>query len=142
MAIYVDTSALAKRYVLEAGSDAFDAFLESCDDDCVITPLGGCEFESILQRLRRENLIDADFAEQARREFFADLQTALWVVRPFATACFPQAAELMRRLDLPLATLDALHLAAALDAGCASLATADRRLSQAAARSGLTVHHF
>jgi predicted nucleic acid-binding protein len=36
-------------------------------------------------------------------------------------------------------TLDALHLAAALQAGEAALVTYDRRLGEAAERSGLTV---
>ena len=142
MSIYIDTSALAKRYLLERGSEAFDAFLQGCDDDCVISALGSTEFESILQRLRRERLIDADYAEQARNDFLADLQTALWVMRPFATSSFPQAADLMRTLDVPLATLDALHLASALELGCRGFATGDRQLSQAAARRGLTVHDF
>lgn len=142
MSIYIDTSALAKRYLLERGSEAFDAFLQDCDDDCVISALGSTEFESILQRLRRQRLIDAGYAEQARKDFLADLQTALWVVRPFAISSFPQAADLMRTLDVPLATLDALHLASALELGCRGFATSDRQLLQAAARRGLTVHDF
>jgi predicted nucleic acid-binding protein len=142
MAIYIDTSALAKRYLLEAGSDAFEAFLQQCNDDCVISPLGSTEFESVLQRLRRQQLIDVDYAEQARQDFLADLHSALWVLRPFAPSGFPQAARLMRTLDVPLATLDALHLAAALDAGCQGLATGDRQLSRAASSCGLTVHDF
>ena len=101
-------------------SDAFEAFLESCDDDCVITPLGGCEFESILQRLRRELLIDADFAEQARREFYADLQTALWV-----------GAAVRRRLLPPGRRADAPARPAAGDARrAASRRRARRRLRE------------
>ena len=48
----------------------------------------------------------------------------------------------MRGLELPLATLDALHLASALDFGCDRFATGDKQLSRAAAKSGLTVHEF
>lgn len=142
MPIYVDTSALAKRYFLAQGSDAFDAFLRSCEDDCVISPLGTTEFESVLQRLRRQGFIDAAFARRARADFLNDLHTALWAVRPFAISSFSQAAELMRSLDIPLATLDALHLASALDFGCDGFATSDRHLSRAASKRGLTVHDF
>lgn len=142
MAIYIDTSALAKRYVLEQGSDAFDAFLQVCEDDCVISALGTTEFESILQRLRRQGFIDAAFARRARDSFLADLHLALWAVRPFANSSFSQAAELMRSMDTPLATLDALHLASAIDFGCNGFATSDRQLSKAASRRGLTVHDF
>ena len=88
MPIYIDTRALAKRYLLERGSKAFDAFLQDCDD-CVISALGSTEFESIL---RCERLSDARHAEQARKDSLPDLQTTLWVVRPFAMSSFPQAA--------------------------------------------------
>ena len=142
MPIYVDTSALAKRYVLERGSDAFDAFLQSCEDDCVISPLGTTEFESVLQRLRRQGHIDTAFARRARADFLADLHGALWEVRAFSIGSFSQAAELMRSLDIPLATLDALHLASALDFGCDAFATGDRQLSKAASKRGLTVYDF
>lgn len=142
MPVYVDTSALAKRYVLEQGSDAFDAFLQGCEDECVISALGTTEFESVLQHLRRRGFIDAAFARRARDSFLADLHSALWAVRPFAINSFSQAAELMRSLDTPLATLDALHLASALNFGCDGFATSDRQLSRAASRRGLTVHDF
>ena len=142
VAIYVDTSALAKRYVLERGSEAFDAFKGDCDDECVISALGTTEFESVLQRLKRQGYIDAAFMERARNSFMADLGSALWSVRPFASASFNRAAELMRSVNVPLATLDALHLASALDLGCNAFATGDKQLSRAASKRGLIVHEF
>jgi len=42
----------------------------------------------------------------------------------------------------PLRSLDALHLAIARDAGCASIATADRVLADAAAALGLEAVRF
>lgn len=48
----------------------------------------------------------------------------------------------MRSVDVPLATLDALHLASAIESGCDALATGDRHLSRAAVKRGLTVHEF
>ena len=142
MPIYIDTSALVKRYVLEQGSDDFDSFVLNCEDECIVSALGTTEFESMLQRLQRQGYIDAAFMQQARDHFMADLATALWTVRPFENGSFVQAVALMRSLELPLATLDALHLASAFDFGCDRFATGDKQLSRAAAKSGLTVHDF
>lgn len=142
MATYFDTSALAKRYIAEPGSDAVDEFLAQHADDCVITPLVATEFESILQRLLRQGLIDADFAARSNSRFAADLSGALWAMRPFEVASFSRAVGLLRELGTPLVTLDALHLASAVEHQCTALATSDRQLARAAQASGLLVHTF
>lgn len=142
MPIYIDTSALVKRYFSEPGSNAFDAFLQSCEENCVISSLGSTEFESMLQRLKRQGLIDNAYAEQARSDFLSDLNASLWSVHAFAPATFARAAELMRTLIAPLATLDAIHLASAIEFRCDRIATSDRQLFRAASERGLTVHDF
>ncbi len=142
MPIYIDTSALAKRYVAERGSDAFDAFLAEQADDCVICPLGATEFESVLQGLQRQGLMTAAFAQQARRDFAADLTSALWAMRPFEAAAFALASQLLRGLKAPLATLDALHLACAIEFDCTGFATGNRQLARAAEERGLHIHPF
>lgn len=142
MPIYVDTSALVKRYVSEPGSNAFDAFLRSSEDTCVISSLGSTEFESVLQRLKRQGHIDEAYAVQARSDFVSDLNAALWSVHAFVPTTFARAAELMRTLEAPLATLDALHLASAIEFRCDRFATSDRQLVHAAAQRGLAVHDF
>ena len=142
MAIYIDTSALAKRYLAERGSDAFDAFLIGQSDDCLISPLVATELESVVQRLLRQRLIDKAYAEQVRQDFANDLRGALWSMRPFPTASLARAAELLRIVVAPLATLDALHLATAVEFDCSAIATGDRQLAKAAAEHGLDVHPF
>lgn len=139
---YFDTSAFAKRYIAEAGSDRVDTFLAGHDDDCVISPLVTTEFESILQRLMRQRLVHADYAVQARNHLSTDLTGAVWAMRPFETASFQHASRLLRELHTPLATLDALHLACAIKLGCTGLATCDHQLARAAAASGLLVYSF
>lgn len=67
MAVYFDTGALAKRYVAEPGSDELDDFVATQSEPCLITPLVGLEFESVLQRLTRQRAIDARYAMRARR---------------------------------------------------------------------------
>jgi uncharacterized protein len=142
MPIYIDTSALAKRYLAERGSDAFDAFLIGQLDDCLISPLVATELESVVQRLLRERLIDKAYAVQVRQDFANDLIGALWSMRPFPNASLARAQELLRTLTAPLATLDALHLATAIEFECSALATGDRQLAKAAAEHGLEVHPF
>lgn len=142
VATYFDTSALAKRYVAERGSHDVDAFLAGQDDAFVISPLVATELESVLRRLLRQRLIDAAFAAQARIDFAADLTAALWAMHPFEAASFARASVLIRELDSPLATVDALHLACAIEFGCDAIATGDRQLARAAQASGLIVHSF
>ncbi len=142
MSIYIDTSALAKRYLAERGSDDFDAFLAAHDEQFVISPLVATELDSLLQRLARQRLIDSRYAARVRRHFADDLRGALWSMRPFAAAGITLAGDLIRELEAPLATLDALHLASAIDLDCPALASADRQLLAAAQERGLLVHSF
>lgn len=139
---YIDTSALAKRYVAERGSDEFETFVQAQGTDCVICQLATVELESLLRRLQRERLIDSGYAMQVRRDFASDMASALWSMQAFDAACFARANELLRALDAPLAALDALHLASAVEFGCDSLATGDQQLARAAAECGLTVYTF
>ena len=138
----MDTSALVKRYVREAYSDAFDAFLDSEHHQYVIGPLVMTEFESVLERLQRQKIIGSAFARQARSDLAADLASTLWLQRTFDVSSFQSAAHLIRTLKSPLATLDALHLATALGLHCDGMVTGDRHLASAAAECGLSVIQF
>ena len=142
MSVYIDTSALAKRYLAEIGSDDFENFLAHEDEEYVVSPLVATELESVLQRLLREARISPEYAARAREFFAVDLASALWSMRPFGASVFAHAAQLMRELPLPLATLDALHRASALELRCKALASGDRSLLAAAASRGLRVHSF
>lgn len=142
MAVYVDTSALVKRYVHESSSAAFDAFVTGADDDLFISPLTLTEFESVLHRRLRQRDFDKNFLHRAQALFNHDMAAALWQVQAFEPAAFQDAVRLIRELGLPLATLDALHLGSALQYRCSHLATSDKQLARAAQRSGLVIHDF
>ncbi len=142
MPVYVDTSALVKRYVHEPQSLAFDAFLSTSDETFVVSPLILTELESVLRRRLRQGDFDKRYWQRTRLAIADDLVAALWEVRPFEPSSFDDAARLIRELGVPLATLDALHLASARAFGCDQLATSDRQLAKAAERSGLTIHDF
>jgi hypothetical protein len=57
---YIDTSALAKRYIDEAGSEDIDAFLGRWPR-VLISRLVVLEFRCVLQRRRRAAEIDATY---------------------------------------------------------------------------------
>ena len=75
---------------------------------------------------------------------------AIWVLAALlhgpsiaGDADFTAAYHLIGRLaDLPLRSLDALHLAAAEQIGASAFATADKTQAEAAAALGFTVHRF
>lgn len=142
MTVYVDTSALVKRYVHEFTSEPFDAFVSACAEPLHITPLTITEFHSMLMRRLRMGDLDAAYFEQSRRTFAADMQSQLWTWSPFPASAFGDASRLIQELDVPLATLDALHLAAARSFGCNAFATADLRLARAATLCGMAIHDF
>jgi predicted nucleic acid-binding protein len=140
--IYIDTSALVKRYVHEPSSQAFDDFVAASDDEFVLSPLTLAELQSVLMRRLRQRDFDRVYLKQLRALFNNDMRAALWVVRPFPTEAFAEAARLIEELDVALATLDALHVASAQFLGCTRFATADGQLARAAQRCGLIVDGF
>ncbi len=142
MSTYVDTSALVKRYVNEANSQAFDDFVIAADDQFVLVPLTLVEMQSVLMRRLRQHDFDRRYLKRLRSHFDDDLRAALWVVQPFPTEAFSEAARLLETLDVALATPDALHVACATALGCTTFATADRQQALAAQRCGLSIHDF
>ena len=139
---YVDTSALIKRYLEEAGSDAFDAFCELPAIERVICPLGVTEFAGVMQRRLRSRSLSSKQVAAVRRRFLADIAAGGWRIVDFEAELFAKANDLMLDLGAPLATLDALHLACALHHGTQEFATADTQLAAAARKAKLRVHTF
>lgn len=142
MSVYIDTSALAKRYVHEAASERFDRFVAESASDFLVTPLIVTEFVSVLRRRLRAGEFDATYLRRAESAFDRDLRDAVWSMVPVSPDAFEAASNLIRGLDLPLATLDAIHLASAIGHDCSAIATSDRQLARAAERCKLAVHDF
>lgn len=140
--IYVDTSALIKRYITEPNSDEFDAFFMA-RSPIAVSRLTLVEIRSALARRRRAGEISPDIEEQAMNEVRIDLQDGILDVYPVADEQVAQALHLIDRLSpMPLRTLDALHLAIAIDQRCVDFATADRHQAEAARALGLNVFTF
>ena len=131
MSLYVDSSALLKRYVEEPDSDAANALLAS--DPNLLT--GRHTAVEVRRNLAR--LLDERDATAAKAAFVEDL-AAFGIVELDAVTC-ETAADIGELTGAR--TLDALHLAAAQRVGGAAVpfVTFDVRQAQAARMLGLTV---
>jgi hypothetical protein len=126
VAHYLDTSALVKLVVAEAQTAALRAWLGEADRGPVAANLARTE---LLRAVRR---VAPDRVLQARAVLDSITLTEV------TAALFEQAA----RLDpTALGSLDAIHLAAALDLGddLDGLVTYDDRLADAARLNGISV---
>ncbi len=136
-AAYVDTSALAKYYLQEAGSADFENFIRS---DLVphVSRLALVEFRCLVARRRRAGTIAPEAQTRILGLFFAHLGQGLWQIQPIDDSDLVAAGDLIDRLsEHPLCTLDAIHLAAAVRSGSGRLATGDRIMAAAGKRLGL-----
>ncbi len=130
MSLYVDSSALLKRYVDEHDS-AVAVELMATDPVLVTTRITEVEVRRNLARL-----LDGDSWADSRRQLAIDLD-AFALVALDATTC-NEAAAIAERTGCR--SLDALHLGAAVRAGVSTtLLTFDVRQAQAARSIGLAV---
>ncbi|MHB1138567.1 MAG: type II toxin-antitoxin system VapC family toxin [Microthrixaceae bacterium] len=130
MTLYVDSSALLKRYVDDHDSAAAIAHMSS-DPVLVTSRVTEIEVRRNLTRLLGGAALDA-----SRRRFAVDLDAFALVVVDAATC-----NEASRIAEQTLCrSLDSIHLASALRAGSATtLLTFDRRQADAARMLGLSV---
>ena len=140
--VYLDTSALLKRYVPETNSDAFERYLAALMP-AAVSRLTLVELCSGLARKRREGSIAPDREQAAITEIRIDLQDGLLQVQPTTDQHFVDAFHLIDQLPaIPLRTLDAVHLAIAQATRSDELATADETMAKAAAALGMRVAFF
>jgi hypothetical protein len=135
--IYLDASALVKLFVPEQGSEVLNEALVGAKD-VIVSDLAMTEMASALGRRTREGRLTLAESRRLYRE-----------AEKLAASCGPaeltpsihRRAErlLLLSQDVPLRTLDALHVATALDAEAATLVTYDPCLRDAAAAQGLFV---
>jgi predicted nucleic acid-binding protein len=132
MTLYVDSSALLKRYVDEHDSDVA-VELMATDPVLVTSRLTEIEVRRNLARLLEA---EAEAALRAKRALLDDLE-AFAIVALDATTC-NEAARIAEQTMCR--SLDAIHLAAALRTGTSTtLLTFDVRQAQAARAVGLGV---
>ncbi|MCP9488231.1 MAG: type II toxin-antitoxin system VapC family toxin [Gaiellaceae bacterium MAG52_C11] len=131
MSLYVDSSALLKRYVDEPDSEAAEALLRS--DPLLLT----ARHTVVEVRRNLARLLDQTDVAPARSAFIQDLR-AFSIVELDDVTC-ETAAGISEMTGVR--TLDALHLAAAQRVGgpAVPFLTFDLRQAQAARGLGLTV---
>lgn len=134
MKVFLDTSAFAKRYVAEPGSDKLMALCQQAGS-LVVSVICLPELISTLSRLVREKkLAKADY-RRLKGEAMADLEDV--------DICQITSEILISVVSLleshPLRAMDALHLACALAVEPDVFVSADRRQLSAARKAGLKV---
>ena len=134
MRVAFDSSALAKRYVLERGSDRV-AELCARAEEVILSVVCIPEILSALNRLRRERLLTRNRYVRIKRALAADVEQAtVLAITP------PVLGRTVAALEkAPLRALDAIHVATGLDSACELFVSADKRQCDAARKMGLTV---
>lgn len=137
--VYLDTSALVKRYVSEPGSREVAKLIETSEYQAVGV-VTEAELPAALSRARRIGAISDRGAKSALRAWEEDRQNLLWIHLPQNTAQY--AGKLAWQEGLR--GYDAIHLALALwwQANLEEplvLATYDRELWRIAKKQGLNV---
>ncbi|HUS06691.1 MAG TPA: type II toxin-antitoxin system VapC family toxin [Bryobacteraceae bacterium] len=140
---FLDTSALAKRYHKESGSEYMDRIIEQPGSRLLISHLSIVELESVLAIKTRTGEIDEQALLIARRRFRADIaRQRLLVAPPVHERHFHSARKLLIQYGVAegVRTLDALQLAIALDlrqlGQVEALVAADQRLCRVASMVG------
>jgi predicted nucleic acid-binding protein len=135
--VYLDSSALAKLYVPEPGSEPLDRFLRG-RRDLMISELSVTEVISAVARRKREGALGAEQATRIRDAVLSDAASGSFRLLDLNPAVHREAERMLLTTEsVPLRTLDALHIALAVSGGARRVVTFDSRLAEAAALHGL-----
>ena len=140
--IYFDTSALAKWYINEAKSEDVEQYIRE-QGPVSISDLTVVEMRCLLARRRREKSIDAKMETEIFATFQEDIREKFLICHQLPEGWAAGAVNLLSVLsDIPLRTLDTLHLAIAKDLTADILATADNIMASGAKAMGISVVRF
>jgi uncharacterized protein len=140
-----DSSALVKYYHPEVGSPRVIAIADDPGNILFISRIGLVEIHSALARKVRMGELQLPAFQQSLRRFYADLRARKFRLIGLASIQELQAIHLLVRkgLTLPLRTLDAFQLSAALwlkaQRQLDHFLCADTKLCDAAYQEGLSV---
>jgi uncharacterized protein len=136
---YIDTSALAKRYLSEIGSNWITTLVDpTAGNVIVICDLTPVEFFSTVARRQREGTVTPSNALILQTRFLADVEREYLSV-PLESMVLSRARDLLTRH--PLRSLDSVQLASAIEAvnilsEPMTFISADNNLLSAAALEG------
>ena len=136
--IYLDTSAIVPYYVPEKLSDVVEQLLQKQEDKPIISQLVEVELFSALSRRVRMGEVSQNDARRITELFENHLNESLYRLVLLKNQHYRLARDWIFRFDLPLRTLDALHLAV-YSINNFSLVTADDKLAQSATILGIDI---
>lgn len=140
--VYVDTSALAKWYLNEQGSEEFVEWIVDQSEPWIST-LTAVELRCLFARKQRNRETSPEIADRAYATFEEDTARGHLYLHPLNDDVLKAALGLIGRLPgVPLRTLDAMHLSVARELEVPALATADQVMGNAGEALGLDVIRF
>lgn len=137
MRLYIDSSALVKRYIHETGSDIV-AELCAAASEVIVSTVTAPEVISAFNRLRRENRITVQQYDELKKSLILDMEDAL---------AMNISVQVVQRSIVclehhPLRALDSIHIASALTASADLFISSDSRQCEAAGKMGLPVRRI
>ena len=109
---FIDTSALAKRYITEIGSPWVQTLTDpQAENNIILARITWVEMLSAFSRLKRESAIDDNALNIALQAFEFDWDTQYQILE-FDKALAEQAGELVKKY--PLRAYDSVQMASAL----------------------------
>jgi uncharacterized protein len=132
--VFFDSSALAKRYVEEKGSNRVQAILSTASS-LAVSVICIPEIISALCRRRRERKLSTEEYQNAKASALSDIDDA--TIIGMTEEVIAQAVALLEQF--PLRSADALHVACAAEWSTDLFVSADDRQCRAARAHGLRV---
>jgi len=132
--VFLDSSALAKRYVEEKGSERVQAILSSAST-LAVSVICIPEIVSALYRRRRERKLSTEEYQNAKASLLSDIDDA--TIIGITQEVIAQAVALLEQFSLRGA--DALHVACASEWSTDLFVSADNRQCAAARAHGLRI---
>ena len=134
MKVFFDSSAFAKRYIMEPGSNKVEKI---CSESTALGVSSIClpEIISALCRLRRQSVITEDEYESTKQALLEDLKDAL--ICNITPSVIKQSIHILE--SSKVRTMDALHIACALEFEAEAFVSSDIQQLSAANKAGLKV---
>jgi hypothetical protein len=129
-----DTSAFAKRYIEENGSDIVTELCQKTNE-LYLCSLCVPEFISVLSRLKREGKISLSQYNTIKKNFLLDIRDA--TILQINQEVIVGSIKLLEKH--PLRTLDSLHIACAQIVNLDLFVSGDKRQLEAALSEGLKI---
>lgn len=132
MKLVLDSSALAKRYIQEIGSEKLDNLLENASELALCIILVPEVISGLNRRKREGGLVLSDY-KAVKKQLLNDVRDA--VILQITPSVISSSLKLLE--NNVLRAMDALHVACALEWKADIFVTADRRQLVAAQNAGL-----